>query len=81
MISDGKKIAQDERTPGTKRVACMGGHPCKTVHPGHDMKTSERRETRLPTDAQPGWWGAPSRGRGSSPRCISLRALIMPTIT
>ena len=45
MISDGKKIAQDEWTQGTKRVACMGGHPCKTVHPGHDMKTSKRRET------------------------------------
>ena len=48
MISDGKKITQDERTSGTKRPACMGQHPCKTVHPGRDMKTSERRETRLP---------------------------------
>ena len=81
MISDGKKIAQDERTPGTKRAACMGEHPWKAVQPGRDMKTSKRRETRLPTDAQPGWWGAPSRGRGSSPRRISLSALIMPTVT
>ena len=65
VISDGKKVTQDDSAQETKRTACLGGPPLEgcTSRQWHVRgKLEKRGSPQMSTQASPGHLGEEERG-------------------